>query len=115
MSRTPALFQWEKEQFRSVVAGRWLIERGAGGLPSGAVLAERLAGIAFPCCVKPVRLGSSIGVGKADSIDDVRALLPMIFRLDTRALVEPFVPNLVEYNVAVGRFGGGGRRQPGGV
>jgi D-alanine-D-alanine ligase len=60
----------------------------------------------FPWCVKPVHLGSSIGVGKADTIDEVRALLAAIFRLDTQALVEPFVPNLVEYNVAVGRFGG---------
>ena len=55
---------------------------------------------------KPVHLGSSIGVGKADSIDEVRALLPTIFRLDPQAIVEPFVPNLVEYNLAVTRIGG---------
>ncbi len=41
-----------------------------------------LSDIGFPCIVKPVHLGSSIGVGKADSIEDVRALLPTIFRLD---------------------------------
>jgi D-alanine-D-alanine ligase len=60
----------------------------------------------FPCIVKPAHLGSSIGVGKAENIEEVRALLPMIFRLDTQALIEPFVPNLVEYNVAVTRVGG---------
>ncbi len=30
----------------------------------------------------------------------------MIFRLDAQALIEPFVPNLVEYNLAVMQIGG---------
>ena len=88
-----------------------VIERPATGLPAAAALDEamRLANIGFPCIVKPVHLGSSIGVGKAETIEEVRALLAAIFRLDAQALIEPFVPNLVEYNVAVGRFGGGPR------
>jgi D-alanine-D-alanine ligase len=86
-----------------------VVERPASGLPSAAALAAPLAPIGFPCCVKPVHLGSSIGVGKADTIDEVRALLAAIFRLDTEALIEPFVPNLVEYNVSVGGFGGAPR------
>jgi D-alanine-D-alanine ligase len=86
-----------------------IVERPETGLPPADALAAALAGIGFPCCVKPVHLGSSIGVGKADTIDEVRALLAAIFRLDTQALIEPFVPNLVEYNVAVGRFGGAPR------
>jgi D-alanine-D-alanine ligase len=81
-----------------------VVERPETGLPPAAQLETALGDIGFPCCVKPVHLGSSIGVGKADTIDEVRALLAAIFRLDTQALVEPFVPNLVEYNVAVGRF-----------
>jgi len=83
-----------------------VVPRAAGGLPSSDSLKVLLEGIGFPCIVKPVHLGSSIGVGKADSLEEVRALLPMIFRLDTQALVEPFVPNLVEYNLAVMRLGG---------
>jgi D-alanine-D-alanine ligase len=86
-----------------------VVERPETGLPSAAALEAPLAEIGFPCCVKPVHLGSSIGVGKADTIDEVRALLAAIFRLDAEALIEPFVPNLVEYNVAVGRFGGAPR------
>jgi D-alanine-D-alanine ligase len=82
-----------------------LVERPETGLPPAAALAAPLAEIGFPCIVKPVHLGSSIGVGKANNIDEVRALLAAIFRLDTQALIEPFVPNLVEYNVAVARFG----------
>jgi D-alanine-D-alanine ligase len=83
-----------------------LVERPETGLPPAAALETPLAEIGFPCCVKPVHLGSSIGVGKAGNFEEVRALLAAIFRLDTQALVEPFVPNLVEYNVSAGRFGG---------
>ena len=55
----------------------------------------------FPVIVKPVHLGSSIGVAKASNTEELRASLPSIFRLDTEALIEPFVQNLVEYNVAI--------------
>ena len=83
-----------------------VVTRSAGGLPSAETLPALLGNMGFPCIVKPAHLGSSIGVGKAENIEEVRALLPMIFRLDTQALIEPFVPNLVEYNVAVTRVGG---------
>jgi D-alanine-D-alanine ligase len=88
-----------------------LIERPATGLPAAAALSEemRLANIGFPCIVKPAHLGSSIGVGKAENIEEARALLAPIFRLDTQAVIEPFVPNLVEYNISVGRFDGTAR------
>jgi D-alanine-D-alanine ligase len=83
-----------------------VVPRAAGGLPSAESLQALIAGIGFPCIVKPAHLGSSIGVGKAENLAEVRALLPTIFRLDTEALIEPFVPNLVEYNLAVMRAGG---------
>ena len=83
-----------------------VVSRTAGGLPSEDALKRLLDCIGLPCIVKPVHLGSSIGVGKADTIEEVRALLPTIFRLDNQALLEPFVPNLVEYNLAVTRAGG---------
>ncbi len=57
--------------------------------------------IAFPYIVKPCNLGSSVGVGKADDMDGLVAALMSAFRLDSSVLVEPFVDNLVEYNVAV--------------
>jgi len=83
-----------------------VVARQATGLPSAEALKTALDGIGFPCVVKPVHLGSSIGVGKAETMEEVRALLPMIFRLDTEALIEPYVANLVEYNLAVMRVGG---------
>jgi D-alanine-D-alanine ligase len=82
-----------------------VVRRSRGGLPAAEALRESLGNIGFPCIVKPAHLGSSIGVGKADDIDGVRELLPAIFRLDRQAIIEPFVPNLVEYNLAVMRGG----------
>lgn len=84
-----------------------VITRGGAGLPPADVLAPLLRDIGFPCIVKPAHLGSSIGVGKADDMDELRALLPTVFRLDRQAVVEPFIPNLVEYNLSVTRGGGG--------
>lgn len=83
-----------------------VVTRGAGGLPSAEALRALIGNIGFPCIVKPAHLGSSIGVGKAEDIEEVRALLPAIFRLDRQAVIEPFVPNLAEYNLAVMRIGG---------
>lgn len=64
-------------------------------------LMPRMQNIGFPCCVKPANLGSSIGVSKAQTIDEVIAVMANIFKIDSKAIIEPFVQNLVEYNVAV--------------
>jgi D-alanine-D-alanine ligase len=63
--------------------------------------------IGYPCIVKPSHLGSSIGVAKATNAEEIAASLPAIFEFDEVAIVEPFVPNLVEYNVAVTKAFGG--------
>lgn len=60
----------------------------------------------FPCIIKPVHLGSSIGVAKVETPEDVKVTLPAIFEFDDAAILEPFVENLVEYNVAVSRVFG---------
>jgi D-alanine-D-alanine ligase len=79
-----------------------IIERPSGGLLPGVQEVEsRLNGIQFPMIVKPLHLGSSIGVAKAATMEDLRGGLSVIFRLDTHAIIEPLVQNLVEYNVAV--------------
>lgn len=73
---------------------------------SGFMIPEKelealIAPIGFPCIIKPAHLGSSIGVAKVNSVAEARACLPKVFEFDTVAIVEPFVSNLVEYNVAV--------------
>ncbi|MCE7887258.1 MAG: D-alanine--D-alanine ligase [Alphaproteobacteria bacterium PRO2] len=69
--------------------------------------ALREKNIAFPCIVKPAHLGSSIGVAKATNAGEIAACLPAIFEYDEVAIIEPFVPNMVEYNVAVTKAFGG--------
>lgn len=69
-------------------------------------LKARYTDISFPAIVKPNSLGSSIGVAKVDDWQELSDVLPGVFRLDEAAIVEPFVPNLVEYNVSVCGFGG---------
>jgi D-alanine-D-alanine ligase len=82
------------------------IRRPAQGLLiSPDELAKDLGEVAFPCCVKPSHLGSSIGVARVDNFEELSAVLPDIFRLDTAAILEPWVSNLIEYNVSVSRFG----------
>lgn len=72
-----------------------------GLLVNASELENHLSSIGFPCCVKPAHLGSSIGVGKANNVNEARAILADLFKLDDKAIIEPFVENLVEYNVAV--------------
>jgi len=55
----------------------------------------------YPLIIKPCNLGSSVGVNKADDLDSLIAGLMAAFRLDNEAIVEPFVSNLSEYNIAV--------------
>ncbi len=62
--------------------------------------------IGFPCIIKPSHLGSSIGVAKAENAEELAACLPAVFAYDNAAIIEPFVRNLVEYNVAVAGFSG---------
>ena len=69
-------------------------------------LSELLTPVGFPCILKPAHLGSSIGVAKANSVDEAKALLPAIFEFDDIAIAEPFVQNLVEYNVSVSKVSG---------
>lgn len=66
-----------------------------------AELDSMLKTVGYPCCIKPAHLGSSIGVGKANNVDEARAILANLFQYDTKALAEPFVQNLTEYNVSV--------------
>ncbi len=70
-------------------------------------LRAMLGDVVFPCCLKPANLGSSIGVAKVTNLQEVSDVLASsIFKYDDTALLEPFVENLVEYNVAVRRVKG---------
>ena len=54
----------------------------------------------YPVIVKPVRLGSSIGVSIVKSADDLDYALDVAFEFDTEVIIEPFVDGVKEYNQA---------------
>ena len=53
--------------------------------------AELVAELGRPLFVKPARLGSSVGVGKADTAEEFAAALREAFRHDRKVLVEEFI------------------------
>ena len=55
----------------------------------------------YPVIVKPVNLGSSVGISKADNAQELRDSLDLAFSFAKYALVEPAVQNLREINCSV--------------
>ncbi len=55
----------------------------------------------YPAFVKPVSLGSSIGVSRADSDDSLEAALDLAFVYDSRCLVEPAQEGAIDINCSV--------------
>lgn len=54
----------------------------------------------YPVIVKPVTLGSSIGVSIVKSKDELAYALDVAFEYDNAVLIETFIPNIKEYNLA---------------
>jgi D-alanine-D-alanine ligase len=55
----------------------------------------------FPLFVKPCHLGSSVGLSLATDERTLNAALAKAFKYDDEAIVEPYVEDLLEINVAV--------------
>lgn len=65
-------------------------------------LIERIAAeLDFPVFVKPASLGSSIGVARATTADEVRNYVNIAANFDRRILVEAAAENMIEINCAV--------------
>jgi D-alanine-D-alanine ligase len=54
----------------------------------------------YPVIIKPVRLGSSIGISVAHNIAEFRYGLDVAFEYDNEVIVEPFIKGICEYNLA---------------
>ncbi len=65
------------------------------------VIARITATLSYPLFVKPVTLGSSIGIGRADDETLLRALIDVAVSLDRRLLVEGAVTDCAEINCSV--------------
>ncbi|MGK0256442.1 MAG: D-alanine-D-alanine ligase [Arcobacteraceae bacterium] len=59
----------------------------------------------FPVIVKPVRLGSSIGVSIVKSKEELDYALDVAFEFDDEIIVEPFINGVKEYNLAGTKIG----------
>lgn len=60
---------------------------------------EKIA-IAYPFIVKPLRLGSSIGIGVVKEEKELAYALDVAFEFDDTVLIEPFMRGIKEYNLA---------------
>jgi D-alanine-D-alanine ligase len=61
----------------------------------------RAAEHGLPCYAKPATLGSSIGVARVTTAEELEEALELCFELDRIALVEPALDDFVEVNVAI--------------
>jgi D-alanine-D-alanine ligase len=66
-----------------------------------AVVKHIQAELAFPMFVKPVTLGSSIGIARVETDQLLRASIDVAVNFDRRLMVEPAVTNCIEINCAV--------------
>ena len=76
-------------------------------LGKGAALVDEVIArnIGFPAIVKPVNLGSSIGVGIAKTPEEMLHLSAMVLTRDSLVMIEPRVPNLVRIQRCVAECG----------
>lgn len=72
-----------------------------------SVIARVEETIGYPAFVKPSRLGSSVGIGRADDRDSLHEALEVAAAYDARILVEKAMDGCVEINCSV--LGGPGR------
>jgi len=61
---------------------------------------ERKISMEYPVIIKPVRLGSSIGVSIVKEASELDYALDVAFEFDTDVIVEPFIEGVKEYNQA---------------
>jgi D-alanine-D-alanine ligase len=84
---------------RWISCDRAVLERGRNWLTEYPARVE--AEFGFPVIVKPCNLGSSAGVSVAHDRQELISGILKVFEFDVEALVEPFIGNRLEINVAV--------------
>ena len=67
----------------------------------GAFLLKRIESrLKYPIIVKPAHLGSSIGISVANNEEEAKRAITAAFQLDSRVLIEKYLPNKVDVNCA---------------
>jgi len=75
--------------------------RAEWDVDADALVARIAAELTYPVFIKPVTLGSSIGIGKANDERLLRASIEVALNLDSRVMVESAVIGAVEINCAL--------------
>lgn len=65
------------------------------------ILADTESRFGYPVIVKPVDLGSSVGISKAENRQELEDALELAFQFADKILIEPAVVNLKEINCSV--------------
>ncbi len=61
---------------------------------------DRILTLEYPVIIKPVRLGSSIGVTVVKAVEELDYALDVAFEFDSDVVIEPFLEGVKEYNQA---------------
>lgn len=77
----------------------WFYSRDLG--PNHAAILKDIAKLKYPLFVKPAHLGSSIGITKVDSKDQLMNALEVAAHYDDKVIVEEGVQNLVEVTLPI--------------
>jgi D-alanine-D-alanine ligase len=80
--------------YRVLLTHQWRADRDT----HAATIAGALG---YPMFVKPANLGSSVGISKARTLDELHAALDVAFEFDRKAVVEAAVPAAREIEVGV--------------
>ena len=62
---------------------------------------ENVDGLNFPVIVKPNMLGSSIGINKANNVEELKRAIEEALKYDKKIIVEEFLQGCREYNISV--------------
>ncbi|MDA3052559.1 D-alanine--D-alanine ligase [Campylobacter sp. JMF_01 NE2] len=79
---------------------------GVKTVPFEIVNRNSLPNFNFPVIIKPAHLGSSIGIGIAKSEKEFDYCMDKVYELDDSAIVEPYMENIKEYNLAGAKIDG---------
>ena len=93
-----------KDAFRAAgltVVDDVLVRRSAWEAHAAEILAESERRFGYPVYVKPLSLGSSIGVSRVESSAAMRDAVELALAYDTRCLIEPAQDDSIEINCAV--------------
>ena len=94
----------DKCQTKTVLKGEGIETAKSVTLSRGENI--KVDGLNFPMIVKPAKLGSSIGIGLAKNLNELKRACDEAFAFDDKVLVEEFLTGANEFNCAAFMFDG---------